>query len=510
MYCSNCGKEIPNNVNFCFHCGTRTNQTDCFATGETTISPQLQQSNAVGVSSTGIETGDKSFIVTLVLSMLPAPWGLHRFYTGRIVSGLIQFFTVGLYFIWSSVDVLLIVTNNFKDAQGRKLKGYNRGLAFVCFIIWLLSISCFVYAIATSSMQDINKKNVTTAEETISTSRAVSSDDSSSNPDVCTEQKSTQQEEGTTANPRTINSSEKGEKKNAVFKEAPHVAVINENAVVFMSPERAQGIDYLYGEGKAKQIQELLPVAAKLVAEHKNCDEVVKVDFDDVYSTPSTPKIYVLSKNKKEVIFTLQEVEQNIKITDNRLQAPKYRAPIRAGAVFKYPETKTGLIKAGFPKMLKKLGLDNIKKANKLIPFAARKAAQNFGCDAVMTADISDKSTKEKLVFYVHAENYTKFYFTEAELLTDTPTVSEQEKLAPLLIRHEVMAEEVIKSKLNYPSTYDRHELGVFTSRTTPNCNEITIEFSAKNAYNLELTYIATVQFDKESNVVGFYMQEKR
>lgn len=481
MYCSNCGKEIPNNVKFCFHCGTRTNQTDCFATGETTISPQLQQSNAVGVSSTGIETGDKSFIVTLVLSMLPAPWGLHRFYTGRIVSGLIQFFTAGLYFIWSSVDVLLIVTNNFKDAQGRKLKGYNRGLAFVCFIIWLLSISCFVYAIATSSMQDINKKNVTTAEETISTSRAVSSDDSSSNSAVCTEQKRT-----------------------------PRVAIIKENAVVTISSERAQEIDYLYGAGKSEQIQQLLPIAAKIVAEHNTCDAVVKADFDDVYSTPSTPKIYVLCQNKKEVTFTLPELEQNIKLTDNRLQAPKYRAPIRAGAVFKYPETKTGLIKAGFPKMLKKLGLDNIKKANKLIPFAARKAAQNFGCDAVMTADISDKSTKEKLVFYVHAENYTKFYFTEAELLTDTPTVSEQEKLAPLLIRHEVMAEEVIKSKLNYPSTYDRHELGVFTSRTTPNCNEITIEFSAKNAYNLELTYIATVQFDKESNVVGFYLQEKR
>lgn len=481
MYCSNCGKEIPNNVKFCFHCGTRTNQTDCFATCETTISPQLQQSNAVGVSSTGIETGDKSFIVTLVLSMLPAPWGLHRFYTGRIVSGLIQFFTAGLYFIWSSVDVLLIVTNNFKDAQGRKLKGYNRGLAFVCFIIWLLSISCFVYAIATSSMQDINKKNVTTAEETISTSRAVSSDDSSSNSAVCTEQKRT-----------------------------PRVAIIKENAVVTISSEREQEIDYLYGAGKSEQIQQLLPIAAKIVAEHNTCDAVVKADFDDVYSTPSTPKIYVLCQNKKEVTFTLPELEQNIKLTDNRLQAPKYRAPIRAGAVFKYPETKTGLIKAGFPKMLKKLGLDNIKKANKLIPFAARKAAQNFGCDAVMTADISDKSTKEKLVFYVHAENYTKFYFTEAELLTDTPTVSEQEKLAPLLIRHEVMAEEVIKSKLNYPSTYDRHELGVFTSRTTPNCNEITIEFSAKNAYNLELTYIATVQFDKESNVVGFYMQEKR
>ena len=127
-----------------------------------------------------------------------------------------------------------------------------------------------------------------------------------------------------------------------------------------------------------------------------------------------------------------------------------------------------------------------------------------------MTVDISDKSTKDNIIIYVHAENLTKFYFTEQELMEDGPAKSEQEKLAPLLMRHEVLAEEVIKSKLTFPSTYDRHELGVFNSRTTPSCNEITIEFSAKNAYNLELTYIATVQFDKDSNVVGFRMQEKQ
>ncbi|MBQ3217932.1 MAG: zinc ribbon domain-containing protein [Akkermansia sp.] len=186
-----------------------------------------------------------------------------------------------------------------------------------------------------------------------------------------------------------------------------------------------------------------------------------------------------------------------------------YKAPILSAAIPKYPESEKELKKAGFSKTLKKLGLENIKKCNRLFPLAAEKAARNKNCDAVMMVDISDKSTKDNIVIFVTAQNYTKFYFTEEELLNDGAALSEQEKLAPLLWRHEVMAEEVIKSHLHHPSTYDRHELGVFQSRTTPSCNEIMIEFSAKNSFGVELTYIAVVQFDKDSNVVGFNLQEK-
>lgn len=189
--------------------------------------------------------------------------------------------------------------------------------------------------------------------------------------------------------------------------------------------------------------------------------------------------------------------------------APPYRAPILDGAIITYPETAKELKKAGFPKMLKKLGLETIKKANKLMPMAAEKAAKSKKCDAVMMVDISDRSTKGNPIIYVTAKNGTRFYFSEQDLKSESTAVSEQEKLAPLLRRHEVMAEEVIKSKLMHPSTYDRHELGVFQSETTANCNQIIIEFSAKNSFGVELTYLACVQFDKDSNVVGFHMQEK-
>lgn len=101
------------------------------------------------------------------------------------------------------------------------------------------------------------------------------------------------------------------------------------------------------------------------------------------------------------------------------------------------------------------------------------------------------------------------FYMTEDDIKNDKPAVCEREKLEPLLIRHSVLAEDVIKSKLKYPSTFDSHVFGTHFE-TKPKFNEIIITFSAKNGFNLELTYVAVVQFDADSNVVGFHMQEKR
>ncbi|MBQ6705366.1 MAG: zinc ribbon domain-containing protein [Opitutales bacterium] len=203
--------------------------------------------------------------------------------------------------------------------------------------------------------------------------------------------------------------------------------------------------------------------------------------------------------------------EQSKEIEQGKEPEKPYEAPILKGAIWLYPETEEELKAKGYSKTLQKFGLEGIKKINKLIPIAAQKAAKSKKCDAVAVASLSsNRSSKDNLVFYVDAKNSTRFYFSEVELMDDSPVMSIQEKLAPLLSRHELLAEEVIKSQLKHPSTYDRHEMGVFKSRTTYSCNEITIEFSAKNAFNLELTYIATVQFDEDSKVVGFHMQEKQ
>lgn len=65
----------------------------------------------------------RSRTVTLVLALLMfcAICGLHRLYTGKIVSFIIQLITLGGFGIWQLIDIVRILVGSFDDAQGRKI-----------------------------------------------------------------------------------------------------------------------------------------------------------------------------------------------------------------------------------------------------------------------------------------------------------------------------------------------------------------------------------------------------
>ncbi len=65
---------------------------------------------------------EKEWLVTLLLCLFLGGLGIHRFYTGHTVIGIIQLFTVGGCGIWALIDFILILVGSFKDAQGRPLK----------------------------------------------------------------------------------------------------------------------------------------------------------------------------------------------------------------------------------------------------------------------------------------------------------------------------------------------------------------------------------------------------
>ncbi len=48
--------------------------------------------------------------------------GVHRFYTKDIAKGLLQLFTFGGFFIWTLIDLILILSGKFKNADGTYLK----------------------------------------------------------------------------------------------------------------------------------------------------------------------------------------------------------------------------------------------------------------------------------------------------------------------------------------------------------------------------------------------------
>ncbi|HVB73456.1 MAG TPA: TM2 domain-containing protein [Ktedonobacteraceae bacterium] len=63
----------------------------------------------------------KSWIATVLLCQFFGTLGIHRFYTGRIVSGIFQLLTFGGCGIWTLIDLIMIITGDFKDKYGRPL-----------------------------------------------------------------------------------------------------------------------------------------------------------------------------------------------------------------------------------------------------------------------------------------------------------------------------------------------------------------------------------------------------
>jgi TM2 domain-containing membrane protein YozV len=61
---------------------------------------------------------DKSRSVALLLAVLLGPFGAHRFYTGRIRSGVLMAVTLGGFGIWYLYDLILVAAGGFRDYDG--------------------------------------------------------------------------------------------------------------------------------------------------------------------------------------------------------------------------------------------------------------------------------------------------------------------------------------------------------------------------------------------------------
>lgn len=68
-----------------------------------------------------MEEKKKDWLITLLLCLFLGGIGVHRFYAGKIGTGILQVITVGGCGIWSLVDLIMILTGNFTDAKGNKI-----------------------------------------------------------------------------------------------------------------------------------------------------------------------------------------------------------------------------------------------------------------------------------------------------------------------------------------------------------------------------------------------------
>tara|TARA_B100001093_G_scaffold498878_1_gene547510 strand:- start:142 stop:810 length:669 start_codon:yes stop_codon:yes gene_type:complete len=64
----------------------------------------------------------KNQTTLLLLAFLLGHFGVHRFYAGRAVTGLLMLFTLGGFGIWWLIDIIFTITGEMKDSDGYKIK----------------------------------------------------------------------------------------------------------------------------------------------------------------------------------------------------------------------------------------------------------------------------------------------------------------------------------------------------------------------------------------------------
>lgn len=92
MFCKNCAAQISDQALTCPKCGEPT--------GISTASP-------------------KSKVTAILLCLFLGCVGAHRFYVGKVGSGIAQIFTLGGLGFWALYDLVIIICNKFTDSNGQ-------------------------------------------------------------------------------------------------------------------------------------------------------------------------------------------------------------------------------------------------------------------------------------------------------------------------------------------------------------------------------------------------------
>ena len=103
-YCTNCGRAIqPSEFRsangYCGECAAK----------------------APGINQAG-QYSEKDWLVTLLFSIFLGYLGIHRFYVGKIGTGILYLLTAGLFGIGYLVDFIKILCGKFTDKDGNLIQ----------------------------------------------------------------------------------------------------------------------------------------------------------------------------------------------------------------------------------------------------------------------------------------------------------------------------------------------------------------------------------------------------
>lgn len=64
---------------------------------------------------------EKDWLITLILSIVVGGFGIDRFYTGSVLLGVLKLVTLGGLGLWWLIDLIMLVTGNYKDGNGNRI-----------------------------------------------------------------------------------------------------------------------------------------------------------------------------------------------------------------------------------------------------------------------------------------------------------------------------------------------------------------------------------------------------
>ena len=119
------------------------------------------------MTTTGENVSPKSGLTAFILCMFFGIFGIHRFYVGKIGTGLLMLITFGGLGFWSFYDFVSIVCQNFKDKQDRYViitrspkAARNLLLAFLLFYVSLIGFIMVTAGAKLSAVKRVAKNEL--------------------------------------------------------------------------------------------------------------------------------------------------------------------------------------------------------------------------------------------------------------------------------------------------------------------------------------------------------------
>lgn len=102
-YCAQCGAQLVDEAVVCPKCG-------CAVAPTRTVDPNASP---------------KSRLITLLLCIFVGGLGIHRFYVGKIGTGVLWLLTAGCLGIGALVDLIMIACGTFTDSDGKPVTDWQ-------------------------------------------------------------------------------------------------------------------------------------------------------------------------------------------------------------------------------------------------------------------------------------------------------------------------------------------------------------------------------------------------